>query len=80
MSNEKTNQNCKLISAKELSKLLSTSVRSIWRYRSSCCLPKPVKISGAIRWKIIDIELFLECDCDMQRFEAMKQARIQNDE
>ncbi len=74
MSNEKTNQNCKLISAKELSKLLSTSVRSIWRYRSSCCLPKPVKISGAIRWKIIDIELFLECNCDMAKFQARKEA------
>lgn len=74
MSNKVTNQNCQLLSAKQLAKMLSTSVRSIWRYRSSCCLPKPVKISGAIRWKIIDIELFLECDCDMAKFQARKAA------
>ena len=69
------NQNCLLVSAKQLSEMLSTSVRSIWRYRSSRSLPKPVKISGAIRWKLSDIELFLDCDCDMERFKVQKEAR-----
>ena len=73
--NTHTNQTCQLLSAKELAKMLSTSVRSTWRYRASGALPKPVKISGAIRWKLSDINLFLECDCDMDKFEAMKQAR-----
>lgn len=77
MNAQKTHT-CQLLSAKELAKILSTSVRSTWRYRSSGKLPQPVKIGiGAIRWRLSDIELFLECDCDMQRFEAMKQAKGQ---
>ena len=73
MTNTQTNQTCQLLSAKELAKMLSTSVRSTWRYRASGHLPKPVKISGAIRWKLSDINLFLECDCDMDKFKALKQ-------
>ncbi len=81
MTNENINQNCQLLSAKALSKLLQTSVRSIWRYRASGHLPKTVKISGAIRWKMSDIELFTEkCNCDMDKFRAIQQTRIQDDE
>ncbi len=63
---------CQLLSAKDVAKLLCTSVRSTWRYRASGHLPKPVKIAGAIRWKLSDIQLFLECDCDMERFLARR--------
>ncbi|NIP22273.1 MAG: helix-turn-helix domain-containing protein [Phycisphaerae bacterium] len=69
-----TTENSQLVSAKQLAKMLSTSVRSVWRYRASGHLPKTVKISGAIRWKMSDIELFLECDCDMAKFQARKAA------
>lgn len=72
MNNSETNSNCRLVSAKTLGKILSLSTRSVWRYRSSGLLPKPAKISGAIRWKLSDIDLFLGCDCDMQRFNAEK--------
>ena len=76
-----TTENSQLVSAKQLAKMLSTSVRSVWRYRASGHLPKTVKISGAIRWKMSDIELFTEkCNCDMDKFRAMQQTRIQNDE
>jgi predicted DNA-binding transcriptional regulator AlpA len=69
-----TTENSQLVSAKQLAKMLSTSVRSVWRYRASGHLPKTVKISGAIRWKMSDIELFLECDCDMAKYKARKKA------
>jgi predicted DNA-binding transcriptional regulator AlpA len=74
-----TTENSQLVSAKQLAKMLSTSVRSVWRYRASGHLPKTVKISGAIRWKMSDIELFTEkCNCDMDKFRAMQQARGSN--
>ncbi|MHC4602139.1 MAG: helix-turn-helix transcriptional regulator [Planctomycetota bacterium] len=76
MSTKNSNQTCALVSAKELSRLLSTSVRSIWRYRSAHCLPEPVQISGAIRWKLEDIRLFLDCDCNMVRYNARKASRV----
>ncbi len=75
MSNQESNQNPQLLSAKALAKMLSTSVRSVWRYRSSQALPKPVSVGSSIRWKLSDISLFLDCNCDMQVFEARKGAK-----
>jgi len=72
MQKETNQTNCQLLSAKSLSGLLQTSVRSIWRYRSAGRLPEPMKIAGAIRWKLSDIERFLQFNCDMQRFNAEK--------
>ena len=72
MSDEKTTG--KLITAKELATMLSTSVRSIWRYRSSGRLPKTVQIAGAIRWRLSDIEKWILMDCPSRKeFEAMKE-------
>jgi len=73
--NEKTNQTCQLLSAKALAKILATSVRSIWRYRSSGRLPKPVQVGqGAIRWRQSDIEKWISMDCpDRKEFEARKE-------
>ncbi len=72
---ENKNQNCTLLSAKALAKMLSISVRSIWRYRSAQRLPEPVKVGGAIRWRQADINLFLDCNCDMSEFQARKEAQ-----
>ena len=72
MNHELPKQNDALVNCRTLAKMLSTSTRSVWRYRSSGHLPKPVQISGAIRWKLSDIALFLDCNCDMRRFEARK--------
>ena len=70
-----TRQNTQLLTAKALAKILSTSVRSIWRYRSSGRLPKTVKIAGAIRWKQQDIEQWIALGCpDYKEFEARKRA------
>jgi len=56
-----------LLSAKALAKILSTSVRSIWRYRSSGRLPETVKIAGAIRWRQQDIEEWISMGCPNQK-------------
>lgn len=76
MNNKITNQSCQLISARELAKLLSTSVRSIWRYRSSGRLPETVKIAGAIRWRRSDIEQWVSMGClDRRTFESLREAK-----
>lgn len=69
------NQDCQLLSAKAVAKMLSTSVRTIWRYRSSGAIPKPVTVGSSIRWKLSDIKLFLKCNCNMQDFETRKEAQ-----
>ena len=70
-----TNQTCQLLSAKALAKMLSLSARTVWRYRSSDQLPRPVKVGGAIRWRHTDIEKWISMDCpDRKTFEARKGA------
>lgn len=72
---ENTKQNFQLLTAKALAKMLSTSVRSIWRYRSSGRLPETVKIAGAIRWRQSDIEKWISMGCpDCKEFETRKEA------
>ena len=68
------NQNRVLITCKTLAKMLSVSQRTTWRLRSAGKLPKPISIGSSVRWKLSDIELFLQCDCDMSKFNAEKAA------
>jgi len=63
----------KLISAREVSKILSIAIRTVWRLRSSGKLPKPIKIGGALRWRLSDINLWIELECpSMKQFEYRK--------
>ena len=61
-----------LLTAKELAELLGLSARTVFRLRSSRKLPTPVRIGGSIRWKLPDIQMFLDCDCDMDEYEARR--------
>jgi predicted DNA-binding transcriptional regulator AlpA len=71
---EQSDQNCKLLSAKTLAKLLSLSPRTVWRLRSAGKLPKPVCVGASIRWKLSDITFFLECDCDITEYQNRREA------
>ena len=73
MAKENENKSLQLLSAKELAGKLLLSARTVWRLRSARKLPNPVHVGSSIRWKLSDIQLYLDCDCDMERFEAMKQ-------
>jgi len=67
--------NATLVNANELARMLSVSVRHIWRLKASGKLPKPVWIGGCVRWRVDDINLFIEMGCPSQReFETRKRA------
>ena len=57
-----------LLTAKELAEMLALSVRTVWRLKSAGKLPQPVTVGASIRWRISDIERFLNVNCDMKRF------------
>ncbi|MFC1738562.1 helix-turn-helix transcriptional regulator [Planctomycetota bacterium] len=73
MTENKT-KTCQLLSAKQLAKMLSLSPRTVFRLRSSRKLPFPVCVGGSVRWRLSDIELFLDCNCNMQEFEVREEA------
>jgi len=50
----------KLLKASEVADLLGIAERTVWRYRSSGELPAPVSIGGATRWRLTDIQAFID--------------------
>lgn len=60
------------ISVKELGGMLSLSPRTVWRLLSAGKLPQPLSIVGSKRFLMSDVDLFLECSCDMEAYQARK--------
>ncbi len=71
---EKKEQNITtLISAKTVAKRLSTSVRTVWRYRSAGRLPETVTIGGSVRWIESEISAWINAGApDRKTWNAMK--------
>ena len=66
----------RLVDAKTLAKMLSASLRTVWRLRSAGKLPRPLTIGGSVRWRLSDIEHWLELGCPKQeQFETVKNAK-----
>ena len=63
------------ISAKELAEKMSLSTRTIWRLLSANKLPKPASIGGSKRFLMSDVNLFIECNCDMTLFQARRESQ-----
>ncbi len=62
------------VDANRLAELLDLSVRTIRRFDSAGKLPRPVRIGGAVRWRVAEITHWLEAGCpDRQRWEAVRQ-------
>jgi predicted DNA-binding transcriptional regulator AlpA len=61
------------VDANRLAALLDLSLRTVRRLDSSGKLPRPVRIGGAVRWRLNEIEAWLEAGCpDRQRWDATK--------
>lgn len=60
-----------LIDAKALAKLLSCSIRSIWRLKSSGKIPTPVRVGASVRWPTETVREWIAMGCpDRATFEA----------
>jgi predicted DNA-binding transcriptional regulator AlpA len=50
-----------LLRAADVARLLSVSVRTVWRMRDAGQLPRPVRVaSKMVRWRRSDIESFIQ--------------------
>ena len=68
------NNPSQLLTARAVARMLSTSVRSVFRYRSCGRLPASVKLLGAVRWRQADIEAWIQMGCPPRtEFEARKE-------
>ncbi len=72
--------NEQLITVRTVASMLATSVRSVWRYRSAGRLPKSVNVGSSIRWRMSDIQLWIEWNLPSQtEFEQLKANGRDND-
>jgi excisionase family DNA binding protein len=53
----------RLISIDELAQLLDLSTRSVWRLRSAGQLPEPVRLGGAVRWRLDEVKQWIADGC-----------------
>ncbi len=71
--NEKIEQNCQLLTAKDLGKMLSLSKRQIFRLNSCGKIPTPIRIGGSVRWSLSVIDKWLGAGApDRKTFEALE--------
>lgn len=52
-----------LIPVEAVAKLLGVSIRSVWRLRSSRKIIEPVRIGGVVRWKLDEVNRWVEEGC-----------------
>jgi len=64
-------QACQLLDAKTFGRWLSLSKRQIFRLNSCGKIPASVKIGGAVRWRLSDLERWIALGCpSREEFEA----------
>jgi len=52
-----------LIKAPEVAKMVSISTRTLWRLVSTGRFPAPVHVGGSTRWRLSDVEQWIEDGC-----------------
>jgi excisionase family DNA binding protein len=54
-----------LITAAEFASLLQVSTRTLWRLRSEGRVPEPVRLGGAVRWRLDEVKKWIAGGCRM---------------
>jgi len=53
-------EHVRLIGVAELARQLNISTRSVWRLRDGGKLPPPMRVGRSVRWRLSDIEQWIE--------------------
>lgn len=52
-----------LATASDIARMMRISTRSLWRLRSGGQMPEPLRIGGAIRWRLDEIKQWIAAGC-----------------
>ena len=68
----------RLLDARQLAKMLSYGVRTVWRLRASGAIPAPIQVGQGVRWNADTIRHWIDLGCpDRDTFERVtKDGRI----
>ena len=53
------------ITPRQLAVMLQVSIRTLWRWRSAGRLPAPVRLGGAVRWRLDDVTRWIDEGCPL---------------
>ncbi len=54
-----------MITAMDFARMLKVSVRTLWRLRSAGQVPEPVRLGGAVRWRLDEVKKWIAGGCQM---------------
>jgi predicted DNA-binding transcriptional regulator AlpA len=54
-----------LITAADFAGMLKVSVRTLWRLRSAGQIPEPLRLGGAVRWRLDEVKKWIDAGCQM---------------
>jgi predicted DNA-binding transcriptional regulator AlpA len=54
------------VTAAELAQLMRISTRTLWRLLSAHKIPEPIRLGGAVRWRIDVIQDWIDQGCPAQ--------------
>lgn len=54
------------VTAAELAQLMRISTRTLWRLLSARKMPKPIRLGGAVRWRMDVIQDWIDQGCPVQ--------------
>jgi excisionase family DNA binding protein len=54
------------VTAAELAQLLRISTRTLWRLLSAKKMPEPIRLGGAVRWRVDLIQDWIDQGCPAQ--------------
>ena len=52
-----------MITVVELARMLKLSPRAVWRLRSAGRMPAPIRLGGAVRWRLVEIQNWITAGC-----------------
>ena len=52
-----------MITAVDFATMLKVSVRTLWRLRSAGQVPEPVRLGGAVRWRLDEVKKWIAGGC-----------------
>jgi excisionase family DNA binding protein len=56
-----------MIDVREVAEILSISTRSVWRLVADGELPQPIRFGRNVRWRLTDIEVWIEARASMNQ-------------
>ena len=63
------------VGARQLGKMLGLSLRTVRKLDASRKLPRPIRIGGAVRWSVCEIERWIEAGApDRRTWEVLERA------